>query len=314
MLGPFPSFSVSHSSAARRRECVRAHYLAVYQSWGGWDDKLTREDPRRLAYTLAKGNTLPQLVGLIVHGIAENVALSVRDGLPVVHWRHTLARARKDLGAAVEHTRKGSWLQDPKGYPPVLEVVYDRPGVDFEALLTEAHVTLEASVEALFTNGHLLALTGGTYELVRAEERVALDLFVPALGRSVKVWVGSDLIVRDGARHVVLDWKTGRAAPGASEQLALYAAHLSMSDPTITEIATIAVYLYLLRERVTVHTAEAGERAIEAMRTAAVEAAALVVDADIERNEPLPIEVFAQLPAGSKACTRCAFRRICGRE
>jgi hypothetical protein len=52
---------------------------------------------------------------------------------------------------------------------------------------------------------------------------------------------------------------------------------------------------------------------LDHIRASARKALAYVEDGDPRVNRPKPMEAFEQLPADSKECRYCAFRRLCGR-
>lgn len=133
----------------------------------------------------------------------------------------------------------------------------------------------------------------------------------------VAVWVVPDLVYRPAGadrRHVIVDWKTGRVDDAARAQVGVYAAWLSQRDGIAPEdIAAVAVYLQHYVEKPVQGSAELVAESLDHIRASARKALAYVEDGDPRVNRPKPMEAFEQLPADSKECRYCAFRRLCGR-
>src|SRR4051812_32798216 len=100
---PYPDFSVSPSSIRRLDGCPRAHYWAVYGSWGGWDSRLPPSNQRRVAYTLKQGTSLAGLVGKVVHQVAQTLIDGAQSGIPT-SMLEVMAHAGMRYSEAVRYT------------------------------------------------------------------------------------------------------------------------------------------------------------------------------------------------------------------
>lgn len=326
-LSPFPAFSLSPSSARRLDTCARAHFWGVYGFWGGWDNDLPPTDPRRLAYILKTGTSLAGLVGTIVHDFARKSIDARQAGIPVSRYE-LRSQAFVQLSLAVRLTAARKYESDPKGAPVVLDLFYD--GVEESAeRIYRYRDELDASLEALVLNEHFLAVVEGDAEVLYAEDRYQLQVPIPvgdvnahAPGWEpepvdVPVWVVPDLVYRPGgapSRRVIVDWKTGRVDDAARAQVGVYAAWLAQADGIAPDdIAAVAVYLQHYVEKPVQGSAELVEEALAWVRGAARKALTYVEGGDPRTNRPVPMEAFEQLPADSKDCRYCAFRRLCGR-
>lgn len=325
-ISPYPAFSVSPSSARRLDTCARQHFWAVYGFWGGWDADLPATDPRRLAYILKNGRSLASLVGTLVHDFARAAFDAKQADIPFhAHGAHL--NARLSLSMAVRRTLAGKHLEDPKGTPALLEIFYQEQG--WEDRVHRYVEELDASIEALLLNEHFLAVVEGGAEVLYAEDRFQLQVPIPvgevnphAPGWEpepypVAVWVVPDLVYRPAGadrRHVIVDWKSGRVDDAARAQVGVYAAWLSQRDGIAPEdIAAVAVYLQHYVETPVQGSAELVAESLDHIRASARKALAYVEDGDPRVNRPKPMEAFEQLPADSKECRYCAFRRLCGR-
>lgn len=325
-LSPYPAFSVSPSSARRLDTCARQHFWAVYGFWGGWDAGLPATDPRRLAYILKNGRSLASLVGTLVHDFARTALDAKQADIPF-NAPQAHINARVALSLAVRLTLAGKHLEDPKGTPALLEVFYQEQG--WEDRVHRYAEELDASIEALLLNEHFRAVVEGDAEVLYAEDRHQLHVSLP-VGEvnphapgwepepfAVPVWVVPDLVYRPAGserRRVIVDWKTGRVDDAARAQVGVYAAWLSARDGIAPEdIAAVAVYLQHYVEKPVAGSAELVAEAVDGLRGSARKALAYVEDGDPRVNRPKPMEVFEQLPADSKECRYCAFRRLCGR-
>ncbi len=316
---PFPAFSVSPSSARRLTTCARAHYWAVYGSWGGWDDALPPSGPRRSAYILKTGQSLPGLVGTLVHAFARTAFDAKRADIPF-NAEAAANAVRVAFMQAIENTQLRKYVVDPKTYPVVLELFYD-DDVAVASRVQRCAADLDDALEALQLNGHFLAVMEGRAVVARCEEREQVRLRWPDAIEGgpddFAVWVVPDLVYRlvdDPTGWVIVDWKTGNVDAASVDQLGMYATWLgTVAGAESRHVAAVAVYLRHYVEKVGQGTPEARAEAVGNMQAAAVKARALVEDDDVETNQPKPMEAFEQLPEGSKACRYCAFRRLCGR-
>ena len=310
---PFPSFSISVSSAARLNTCTRQHYWAVYGSHRGWEEERKAGDPAHDAYVLKCGKTLGALVGESVHEIARQAFDGAKLGLQR-DLRELRAVAHLRMADMIGDAHAGKWATNPRHEPMVLELFYD-DATTWAGKVQRAREDLDAAIDALFVNEHFLAVTEGRAAPLYAEERREWAIaLTPELG--VKVWVQPDLVYapqNHASRRVVVDWKTGRADE-VRTQLGVYVGWLAEQEQlAVDDIVGVAVLLPQYTEKVERGAAKLVVDALEHLRAAALVALSFVEGGDPTRNQPKPIEAFAMLPEGSKPCKWCPYRRLCGR-
>jgi hypothetical protein len=337
-LGPFPSFSLSASALDKVGECLHRHYLATYQSWGGWDKNLSPKDPRRLAYILKHLRSFDAVIGSLMHEIGAAAAKrGPVTGAMIYRWAD---RAVERLDQYVSDAREGAYMVDPKKKPGLDELHYGCE--DFEARHERARDKARACVRDLLTNGHLHRVQRGEARLLAAESLEAVRLPVTfegdgcrvtlpgepqpdAVGAHVDVYAVPDLAYEvdhaDGGTAVVItDWKSGKHDKfRVRRQLGLYLAtskHVRryVLDGRWDRIHLVGVYTSEHRERTSRASPELVDEARTALQDAVLAIRERVVDGDLSRNQPHVGETaWPKLDVGSKACRYCEFRGPCGR-
>lgn len=316
-LGPFPDFSTSPSAIERRKTCARQHYLAVYESWGGW---YTREEfptkmpagrnygRARTAYILKNAKSRHGLLGQAVHKVAERHIQAVRLGVePDV--AASRAAAATWLHDRIVEAKEERWRHDPKGSPAITDLLYGNKRAD--DVLGDLLDRLPDMLDALEASKAL----AGALDAARARRPVAAERKTTFKIGLATVWLVPDLSYDDEAgRVIIVDWKTGRRKDEHRDQVNVYA--LARQDGALDgrPIELRLVYVGDDAGEVPItpvdeDVAKTRQRLLDEIE----ERKALVVDGDLARNEPLPIENFPMLPEGSSACRFCDFRRMCGR-
>ena len=126
-----------------------------------------------------------------------------------------------------------------------------------------------------------------------------------------RVVVRLDLALRNGPDAEVVDWKTGREHESDRRQLLVYAmAAAQLWKVDVAGVRLVPVYL------ATGHAADfrvTPEEVIEAREEVYLgchRMADLLVDHDVERNEPLPEDAFART-SHRATCAQCAYQELC---
>lgn len=289
-------FVLSHSSMERLERCKRAHYWAVY------GPALPDRELARLAGLLKLAKGLPQIVGDVVHHAAQAmVQFRQRNGgdLPAIDLVQD--RVTEQFHRAVRDAQAASWRA------PLLEEFYgvdDVPGRVEQARQELVHVVQSLLLNRHLTEPHhsdLISEWSSRFEVGDDEAAVPVHVIADHLYRA------------GGDRRVVVEWKTGQVR-GATEQVGLYVLALTQREALQPEqVVGVAVYLAHYQEAPLVGSAEIVEAARVRVRKARRAAQELVLDGDLQENQPQHLEVFEQLPEGSKECRWCSFRRLCGR-
>ncbi len=306
-------FSWSWSRHQTFHTCLRRYWLTHYASWGGWDPSASAEV--REIYIQKHLCSRPQWIGLLVHDAARFVLQQVRDGRRP-HPERIVDQFRRLAHRQVRDSEVGRHRYFPKKYVGFLEHYYEEP-VDPE-IWSDAIDEITRQVGGLFEDPVFLRLTE-VPERIREVERLE-QLRVG----DVPVWVSLDVLVADGRGGlVVVDWKTGAApiAEAITSQLGIYALYVLRrylrargSSPTPRDLARVKTMYVNLRS---------GVREVRELRRDHVEQATALVRSSAEAmrarlehvgDNLADPERFPRLPAGSAACTTCAFRRTCGRE
>lgn len=294
----------SKSRASTFSDCKRKYYLRYYQHWGGWEDGAS--EISQLAYRLGKMVTMATLTGSAVHevlaahfrGIGNGQFRELVPERPVEIMRRVWMDAKKEL-----------WKNNPKKYPPLFELYYDRLPED-DRLREYAEKARQAikAVTRLPIYGRLKNIdrndilwvdpAGGAFS-----ERVVFNL-PPYEAISVP-----DLIYKERDTIVIVDWKTGQAR--AQDHLQMEAGAIWTRQRINGADGPIRAYLaYLVSGSndefpVTDNDCLKAEGIIrddmEAM-TGYLE--------DSERNIPRSEEAFPR-QQNRKFCEYCDFQEIC---
>jgi hypothetical protein len=295
-------------SVTRQRnldECLRRYFYAHYAHWNGW--RADAPELARRCYRLGKITHLPMWTGQVVHEIVEDVLRAARDQWPRRAMPHPAAlrdAARNRLRRGWRESRDRAWERDPKRCVNLFEHYFglEIPKERTDEIAAHVYRCLETFaeldvVQTVFETDPLNWLC--------IEEFERFDL------GDYRVVVRLDLALRNGKYADVFDWKTGKEHASDRRQLLVYAlAATRLWNLDIDLVRLTPVYL------ATGHAAQfhpSPEEAIETREEIYLgchKMADLLVDRDVDCNEPLPEEAFARTE-NRAACTRCTFQELC---
>ena len=321
LAAPWPKFSVSASAASTFRECRRRFFWARYWSWGGWRHE--EQGSRRVAYALKNASSPFAAAGKIVHRYAAQAAQDAAGGRVHPAVAILQRKAVRELEANMSRAAEVDWRRASKARPMLRETFYGVSAAEIGALVERAGERVEQAIDGLLGDDHLERLSmefeAGRKPLVWVENPVRFPLVVD--GVDVPLWVVPDLAyryeLRSGAVELaIVDWKTGREREEDRAQMALYGAWAVATGQAKAEGVVVArAYLVGGVGREDRLDPDEPERALEDLRDLVREIRTLLVDEDLERNEPrMDGDVWPQLPEGDRRCARCDFRRLCRRE
>ncbi|WP_426732487.1 PD-(D/E)XK nuclease family protein [Myxococcus faecalis] len=301
-------FSWSKSRHEKFSECLRSYYFYYYRSWGGWEPDAPK-DVREL-YVLKKLANRFSWAGSVVHESIKDVLLDWRAGR-VVDPAVVEARARKLMQDDYRHSRgKAYWTQKyRKQFTGLVEHEYA------EALPDEAWKQNWETVRvalAWFFNSRWPLLAKSLKPEQWLEVDAGFDFAHFTLG-GLKVFAIPDFafVDQDGA-PVVVDWKTGKSRDGYDEQVLGYALYVSQRYRfPVEKVRASLVYLNEGKEQDVQVDPGAMESFHRHFETSVAKMRALLKDP--VTNTPLDADAFPRSETLTP-CTRCVFRRPCGRE
>ncbi|MBZ4400524.1 PD-(D/E)XK nuclease family protein [Myxococcus sp. MISCRS1] len=301
-------FSWSKSRHEKFSECLRSYYFYYYRSWGGWEPDAPK-DVREL-YVLKKLANRFSWAGSVVHESIKDVLLDWRAGR-VVDPAVVEARARKLMQDDYRHSRgKAYWTQKyRKQFTGLVEHEYA------EALPDEAWKQNWETVRvalAWFFNSRWPLLAKSLKPEQWLEVDAGFDFAHFTLG-GLKVFAIPDFafVDQDGA-PVVVDWKTGKSRDGYDEQVLGYALYVSQRYRfPVEKVRASLVYLNEGKEQDVQVDLGAMESFHRHFETSVAKMRALLKDP--VTNTPLDADAFPRSETLTP-CTRCVFRRPCGRE
>lgn len=306
---PFANdFSWSKSRHEKLQECLRAYYLYYYRSWGGWEAGAPKEV--RELYVLKKLGNRYAWAGSVVHDAIKDALLDIRAGR-AVDPQKVEARAHKLMREDFRYSSaKGYWTQKyRKTFSGLVEHEYDEPVTD-EAWKQNWETVRSAL--AWFFSSRWPALAQGLKPAQWLEVDAGAEFSTFTMD-GVKVFAIPDFAYVDAdGSPVVVDWKTGKAREGYDEQVLGYGLYVSQRYRLPMEkVRASLVYLNDgVEQQVQVDT-----NAVEGFKARFAQSVARMREllADPATNKPKDESAFPQTENLS-ACTRCAFRRPCGRE
>lgn len=308
-VGPSPAFSWSFSRSLLLERCERLYYEHYYGSHGGWAANAT---PRaRLAYRLKQLTTPNAELGRAVHRRAQEIAHSVRDGMPLPTSDELYQRTRTELEAVImRRATDPAWLTDPRPAPLLHEVYYG--GVSMarrRQLLTDLCARAVALHAALLDSPvwRAAALPGARILYVDEPILTARD--------GVSTISTPDLVLQlpEDDRVIVVDWKTGGS--GIMTQVILYThAVQSALGAGGAAGAYEAWLMHLDRGTMEAVTVTAGDiaTALGAQQTSLERMRDLL--ADLTCDVPKARATFAQAMDPNRECRRCKMLVLCSLE
>lgn len=304
--------SWSHSRDRILVACPRRYYWHYYG----------RHDPdpevARSAWVLRQLTTLDLTLGTVLHTLARETALAVREGRSPPSHATMLERARAEMNRVFLSSQHRDWFLRCPTETPMLQEIWYGGRVD--------PATVERIRQKLFTCVANLAASP-IWDILRslpADAVLIADSLTSVTIDHTTVFAAPDLVYRPGTDRgscdsgeiVLVDWKTGRQHQDADSQLAVYALSLTTgSDLDIADgrwvgrvnlLATGGDAWYEL-------SALDLERARRRIRTSV--AVMRTYLADPERNIPLPRDAFPlATPECRSRCPTCPFLELCELE
>jgi len=297
-------FSWSKSRDALFNTCLRAYYYHYYGSWNGWQPDVP-PDVREL-YIMKNLETIPMLIGRVVHEVLEAVVGAMRRGweLPV---EQAIDMGLDPLHDDFEDSRKGLYRSQPKKLLGLQDHYY---GIAIsEESFQQAMATMKECITSFHNTHTYRRMTKfGPSSIMEFEELKSMIL------AGTKVWVKLDLMARDlDDTVVVVDWKTGPtpAAEDAELQLRIYGIY-AVETYGLAADQLLAVeenlrlrerHVYPLDEAILDEAREDIKRSVQQMQ-------------GLLRNPDGNVAFVQDFPMTDNLglCTYCRFRRACNRE
>ncbi len=315
-------FAWSTSRAACMTVCRRRYYWQYYGSFGGWEVPTPKDSAaqkkRRLAYSLKNTHTLHSMFGEYLHDtIKETIPLMPNevplDSLGEHLYESVKAKLHKGCLAGKDIR---TWRISPKENPALLEIYYLGSFKDEVAVLSvdNTREKLEALKNAAVLTTFQEIATGRVKKILELDE----DIFRGEYGKAniqdypFPIYAKPDLVyLRDDGKTVITDWKTSFTQDDTRHrnQLKVYAYYVNQRygtpyDNLVCRIENTSKNItteFDVTENDIANIIKGASRSIEKMRT-------LVVDGDLDRNEPLNINQFKQ---DETKCLNCKYAELC---
>ncbi len=318
-------FSWSISRENTFHQCRRYYFFHYYFSWGGWRKSTPR--PVREAYKLKRLVSLPLWRGQLVHYIASKFLESLKKKGRVPEKEDVINYTLERFDTQLEFSRRKRYLTVPKKRG-------DRLNIDWLALRDHEYGREIDSSRLEDTRRECVNSIEGLYQSPLLEEILKTDsdgwdiedLDHAEFSRSftcrgVDIYARTDFTFPgvDGFFNIV-DWKTFRNDNHAPDtagrdrtavQLGVYGYYASkMMRIEPGKIRLLKVNL-LGNGKVREHLIENEDikRFEEYIEKSIAELASVLVDGDIQRNQPRPIRYFPRIENG--LCRYCNFYRLC---
>jgi hypothetical protein len=285
--------------------CERLYYEHYYGSHGGWAANATQR--ARLAYRLEQLTTPNAELGRAVHHRAQEIAHSVRDGMPLLPSAELYQRTRTELKAVImRRATDPAWLTDPRRAPLLQEVYY--AGID---MTRRRQLLTDPNARAVMQHAALLDAPVWRAAALPGARILYIDEPILTVRDGVSTISAPDLVLRlTDDRVIVVDWKTGGS--GDMTQVILYANAVHAALKTDGGASAYAAWLMHLdrssMEAVTVSSTDT-KTALAAQQTSLERMRDLF--ADPTRNVPKPRAAFAQSTDLNRACRRCRIQALC---
>lgn len=302
-------FSWSASRAGLFAKCLRAYFLSYYGSWGGWEASAPAD--ARDAYRLKKLSNRWTWSGSVVHETIRCALERVRNGKPDLGLARDLELAHWKMKQDFKHSHgpaRGRKLR--ADFTGLVEHEYQEPVTSEE--WKGAWESAKASIAGFYA-GRWLNMA----RWFRPDQWLCVD--EKDFERSVftvegiRVFAIPDFVFIDEQGVVnVVDWKTGRPREEQDAALAGYALYLESRFGI--RAATVRATLVFLTEgferEVLIDDGALSDLRAELRRSAGLMREML---ADPGGNVPREQAAFP-MTEDLRTCSRCAFRRMCGRE
>lgn len=308
-------------------ECPRRYYLHYYLSWGGWE----RNAPtiRREAFKLKRLVSLPLWRGQLVHYVVSKILQSMKVRGRVPERQEVLDYTAERFEAQLEFSRSRRYLTESKKHGSrvnidwlaLVEHEYGRP--IGEERLDRVRRECTIGIEGFYESPLLPRIERSNPAGWRVEDLDHAEFSKEFEIGGVAVYAKTDFMFEEAdATFNIVDWKTNRPSDGAQDetaegnriQLGVYGYYVTtvLSKP-LDRLRLLEVNLL---DGGTVKEHPIDGESLDLSR-AAVEAgirklSSLLVESDVERNEPLPPARFPKIENGR--CAHCNFFRICKDE
>lgn len=304
-----PEFALSASAVGLIERCKRAYYIKTWMTWKGWD----RDAPvaAREAYALKNANSLPQYAGHVIHTVAAKLCLAAADDWPEDTWEN-VAWTAANTGISTLHAlcADSGTVLHPRGksrkkFPLITEVFYGHP--KFDEAKDAAIERIEVATRRLLKNQRF-GLLAGKYISAEKLESIQVGDF--------KTWVALDLAhvaIANGERAVVIvDWKSGKPRLDSDIlQMGVYGVWARRKGYPASQVSAVLSYIGLMTERVVTFTEDELDDIEQRLIDTAESVRPLVIDGDLVRFDPKPIETFEKQDKASKACLYCEYKHLC---
>jgi hypothetical protein len=305
-------FSWSFSAAEDFDECRRRRYWAKYAMWGGWSADAT--PLQRAAYRLGKMDNRYSLLGDTVETAVMWVLRRKQAGEDVTVEQTYETVARPFLNTAWKESRERRWEKDPRKYRCLREHYYGELNEESQ----KAWVAYVAG-QTRRCIGHFIQQVLSKLQGVVKEQEVPIAKIGMGDPESftfegIKIYAIPDYVYRRESDFHIYDWKAGKPKDSHRDQLALYGLWANVKHGVPAE--RIAVSIEYLSEG-TAESRRLGPGDLDAVKQRIAESVAdmadYLVDGDIRRNRPLPVEEW-DLAASRDACRLCNFFELCKPE
>ena len=317
-------------SVSRERlfdECPRKYYFHYYLSWGGWE----RNAPliAREAFKLKRLVSLHLWRGQLVHYIVSKVLQSLKAKGRVPEKQKVLDYTTERFVAQIEFSRSRRYLTESKkrgdriniDWLALVEHEYGRP-VDGPRLDRTREECI-SGIEGLYSSPLLPRIERSDSSDWRIEDLDHAEFSQVFEIHGVTVYAKTDFMFREAdSSFNIVDWKTNRSTGGEGDpatdnnktQLGIYGYYATaiLSEP-LESLRLLEVNL-LKEGLVKEHPID--QENLDSF-AAAVESGIgklsnLLIDSDVQRNEPLAPAHFPKI--GNGRCAFCNFFRICKDE
>jgi len=302
-------FTWSYSAADEFESCRRKRYWSKYAGWGGWE--ATAPEVARKAYQLSKMMNIYTLTGVAAEKAVMWSLRRLQAGQEVTAREAYEAAARPYLNEVWRSSRQKLWKQDPKRYACLREHYYGQWDAETERRWVEK---VKSVVNDCVT--HFVELVWPRLREVRHEQELVTTATSgtrpePIEVDSVPVYAVPDYAYQAGEDLHIHDWKSGQPRESHRQQLSLYGLWAHRRFGTAPEKIVVFVEYLQPGEVVARRIGKEDLQEITAfIRSSVADMAEYLVDGDIQRNEPLPLEEW-EAAADTGLCRHCNFYELC---
>ncbi len=249
---------------------------------------------------------MPLLVGSAVHEILARHFRSLKYG---TGRKPDPERAVDLMRTAWMNARKELWKENPKKYPPLFEIYYDRiPSREkLQGYAEKARRAVQAVIDSPI---YSLIRSGGPAGLIWVDpvgagfsEEIIFE--VPPY----QAISAPDLVVRVGERMLIIDWKTGKVGEGDRTQMEAAAAWAARKLETGEGEVEAALFYTETGEEDRFPVGPEDRERVEGEIREDMTAMAECLE-ELEGNVPRAEEHFPQLE-NRAFCRWCEFQEIC---